>query len=78
MTDQAALLRGYARAIDGARNTRQLIDYECVFLDRKGLNEVPDKWLPVRAAHRERIAGRGSPALCDEALNAALKEIAGQ
>lgn len=78
MTDQATLLREYARAIDGARHISQLVEYECGFLSRKDLDEVPDKWLPVRAAHRDRIAGRGSPALCDQALQTALRSIVGQ
>lgn len=79
MTD-ATLLRRYHAALGEARTPNQLTNYHIDFMER---NKVPVLPTPpagikaIRRAHRERVAGRGSPADCDAALNQALREITG-
>lgn len=74
----ATLLRAYHAAMSEARNNDQITNYHVDFMSR---NKVPVLPTPpagikaIRHAHRDRVAGRGSPADCDTALNAALREI---
>lgn len=81
MTDQATLLRRYHMALSESRTDATLRRLDATFwVDHMPVDfpSPPASFESVFTAHRERIAGRGSPALCDQALQTALRSIVGQ
>lgn len=78
MTDQATLLRRYHAKLSEARTNDQLTNFHIDFMEREKVPVLPTPPAGIKAirlAHRQRVAGEGSPALCDTALNEALREI---
>ncbi len=76
MTDPAALLREYHRALDDAKTPNQLAHCIAGFLERNKIPlPAPAGFSTIGDAHRDRVNSRGSPALCDDALNKAIREV---
>jgi hypothetical protein len=76
--DAANLLRSYARTLDDAREMTALVEAHKAFLRAKprDLSSAEfDAMMPIWTAHKKRVRGDGSPALCDEALQTAIKDI---
>lgn len=76
--DAANLLRAYHRALDEAKTEGTLRDRHVDFVERHKLSvfPTPPAWVKtIRSAHRARVKGEGSPALCDEALARAIKDL---
>ena len=76
--DAATLLRAYHRKLDGAKTPWELAAFSVDFLDRHKVPVLPTPPAgikAIRSAHRARVRGEGSPALCDAALQLALKEV---
>lgn len=73
MSDQANLLRSYNAVLHGARHRWELQalgeDFWFKHGDRPAVADI------LYQAHVNRVAGRSSPAACDEALRSATKEI---
>lgn len=81
MTDQATLLREYARALDKANSPYALRNAEARFWGKRGGaidNAMLSPMAELLKSHTARVTGFGSPALCDQALQAALRSIVGQ
>lgn len=70
--DQAGLLRRYHRALEAGRYRSELRGISAFWFQN---GDRPAQADIIYQAHVDRVAGRGSPALCDEALSRALKEI---
>jgi hypothetical protein len=80
MKATANLLRAYSAALHEARTPFQLSDRHLDFMGRHEVPVLPapPRWVKmIRAAHRARVSGKGSPAECDEALARAIREIGG-
>jgi hypothetical protein len=78
MTDAANLLRSYNTALHEARTPRELTLVRRVFsIALPGTDDTYGQFELIRRRHEARIACKGSPAECDEALARALREIGG-
>lgn len=72
----ANLLREYHLSLSDMRDLRGLMDVVETFrTDNEILDRLPTPYLNVFMAHCYRVAGLSSPAECDQALTAAIKEI---
>jgi hypothetical protein len=72
MMDTANLLRSYNTALHGARYRSELQAISDNFWLKHG--DVPEVGYIICQAHVDRVAGIGSPALCDQALAKAIRE----
>lgn len=73
--DAANLLRAYNTALHEAVTTERVINISRRWRRDNAFGDHTAATTAIRAAHLERVAGRGSPALCDEALQTAIREI---
>jgi len=74
--DAINLLRAYHRALDDKRSVLSLRRAADRFWSAHPLTDnIAAPASRIYAEHRVRVLGEGSPALCDEALRAAIKEM---